>query len=479
MKKSLFLSYILIACTSIVFAQAPEGYYTTNTLDGKNTANLKSAFQSIITNGHSFLSYDNLWNAYDETDLKANGKIWDIYSNCTFTYSSDQCGTFTNECDCYNREHTVPASWFNDASPMYSDLFNVYPTDGKINQIRSNYPYGEVNVATYTSNNGSKLGANVFTGYSGTVFEPADEYKGDLARTYFYMATRYADVCANWDNGVFGTQNLGLTDYGMNLFLDWSRNDPVSAKEIARNNAVYLKQNNRNPFIDFPELEEYIWGNMTSSFFYVSGIQPVTLNATNFVSVTANSVTLTAEISNAGNGTISNLGFYYSTTDGFADGSGILVNVNPINSGTFTSNLTGLDSNLTYYFKSFATNESGTTYSNQVSFTTLFDVTPAYQITFGNVVNNGNVINFGTVTNTTTKKYNIKTSNITGELIISVSGTGFSTNISTISVSQANAGVLIPIVFSPNSSGNYTGTFSISGGGLPGNYTVQLTGSKD
>lgn len=477
MRKISFALCILL--TYLSYAQAPEGYYTENTLDGKNTANLKSAFQAIITSGHSVVSYDNLWNAFDETDLQANGKIWDMYSNCTFTYSTDQCGTFTDECDCYNREHTVPASWYGDASPMYSDLFNVYPTDGKTNQVRSNYPYGEVNIATYISNNGSALGANVFAGYSGTVFEPIDEFKGDLARTYFYMATRYASVSNSWGNGVFGSQNLGLTDYGMNLFLDWSRNDPVSAKEIARNNAVYLKQNNRNPFIDFPELEEYIWGNQTTSLFYVSGIQPVTLAATNYESVTPTSVTLTAEISDAGNGTVSALGFYYSTTDGFADGSGTIVNVTPINSGTFSSNVTGLDSNLAYYFKSFATNEIGTTYSEQVSFTTLFNSAPTYNATFGNVINTGSQLSFGTVSATTTKKINIKTDNITGALTVSVTGTGFSTSTTEISVNQANQGYILPIIFSPTNAGNYSGTLSITGGGLPSNYSIQLSGVKN
>jgi endonuclease I len=472
--------YFFVFCSGFLLAQPPAGYYTTSTLDGKNTTQLRTAFKNILTSGHSVLSYDNLWNAYDETDLKANGKIWDVYSNCVFTFDFDQCGpTIENECDCYNREHTVPASWFNDATPMYSDLYNVYPTDGKVNQVRSNYPYGEVNTATYTSNNGSKLGANVFVGYSGTVFEPADEYKGDLARTYFYMATRYADICANWGNGVFGTQNLGLTDYAMNLFLDWSRNDPVSAKEIARNNAVYLKQNNRNPFIDFPELEEYIWGNMTNQLFYVNGppIVLATITNTTSSSITINSATLSAAISNAGGGTISQLGFYYSTVDGFANGSGTLLSTTPINTGTFTANLTNLSSNFTYYFKSFATNQAGTSYSSQQSFTTLFN-TAAVEPLVVNVISAGSQLNFGSVSTTATKQINIKTSNITGTLTVTVSGTGFSTNVSQISVNEANNGKIVPIVFTPTNSGTYSGTLSITGGGLA-NYSVQLQGVKN
>ena len=263
----LFLFFSLVS-----FAVQPTGYYTS--ADGKNVAALRTALQSIITNGHSVTSYSGLWTAYATTDENSSGKIWDIYSNCTFNYSSQQCGSYSAECDCYNREHTSPQSWFNSASPMVSDLFNVYPTDGKVNGERSNYVYGEVASPTYTSANGSKLGPSSFAGYTGIAFEPVNEYKGDIARTYFYMATRYAGLCESWSSGaevVYSTSNLGFTPYAMNLFLKWSREDPVSAKEIARNEAVYGIQNNRNPFIDYPGLEEYIWGNKTNTTFSING----------------------------------------------------------------------------------------------------------------------------------------------------------------------------------------------------------------
>lgn len=266
------LTLFLLSLTLYVSATIPANYY--NSADAKNTSALRTALQSIITNGHSVVSYSGLWAAYAKTDENASGKIWDIYSNCTFTYSTNQCGTYSGECDCYNREHTSPQSWFNSASPMVSDLFNVYPTDGKVNGERSNFPYGEVGTASYTSGNGSKLGSSSFSGYSGTVFEPIDEFKGDIARTYFYMATRYAGLCESWSSGaevVYGSSNLGFTPYAMNLFLKWSRQDPVSAKEIARNDATYGVQNNRNPFIDYPGLEEYIWGNKTASTFSING----------------------------------------------------------------------------------------------------------------------------------------------------------------------------------------------------------------
>ncbi len=269
MKKTFTL--FLLSISIYIFAQAPAGYYTN--ADGKSGSALRTALQTIITNGHSVTSYAGLWTAYATTDENSSGKIWDMYSNCSFTYQTTQCGTYSSECDCYNREHTSPQSWFNSASPMYSDLFNVYPTDGKVNGMRSNYPYGEVGSATYTSGNGCKLGTSGFDGYTGIVFEPIDEYKGDFARTYFYMATRYADICQTWTGeatAVYGS-NLGFTAYATNLFLKWSREDPVSAKEIARNNAVYTIQNNRNPFIDFPGLEEHIWGNLATVPFSENG----------------------------------------------------------------------------------------------------------------------------------------------------------------------------------------------------------------
>ena len=275
--KKLFTLFLLSLSLSIL-AQPAAGYY--NTASGKNAADLRTALQAIITNGQSVTTYDGLWTAYKTTDENSSGKIWDIYSNCTYNFGAQQCGNYSAECDCYNREHTSPQSWFASASPMVSDLFNVYPTDGKVNGERSNYPYGEVGTATYTSANGSKLGASSSADYAGVVFEPVDQYKGDIARTYFYMATRYAGLCESWSAGaevVYSTANLGFTTYAMNLFLKWSREDPVSAKEILRNNAVYGIQNNRNPFIDNPGLEEYIWGNKSTQAFTPTTVIPTYL----------------------------------------------------------------------------------------------------------------------------------------------------------------------------------------------------------
>ena len=259
-------TFLFLTLSIYVFAIEPTDYY--KSAEGKSDAVLRSAIQNVITTGHAVTTYGGLWTAYATTDINpATGKIWDMYSNCSFTLSVDQNkGTTGIECTNYNREHSVPNSWWGgiETVPQYSDVIHLVPTDSRVNQYRGNNPYGEVGLATYTSGNGSKLGPSDLTDYTGTVFEPIDEYKGDFARIYFYIATRYANECGSWTKGqgsaIFGTPTLGLSTYAINLFLKWSRQDPVSTKETSRNDAVYGVQHNRNPYVDYPELAEYIWG---------------------------------------------------------------------------------------------------------------------------------------------------------------------------------------------------------------------------
>lgn len=266
MKKSL-LFCIVCLCTSALLAEAPANYYAA--AEGKTGEALRQALYQIIKS-HTNVGYDGLWNVYKTSDVTDDGKIWDMYSNCDFAVGK-QCGSYKSVCDCYNREHSVPQSWFNEASPMKADAFHVYPTDGKVNGQRSNYPFGECSSGTNLGGKAlGRLGTSTFSGYSGKVFEPDDQYKGDFARTYFYMATCYADKCSSWGNNTFGS-NSGLTSYGVNLFMKWHRNDGVSLKETDRNDAVYAKQKNRNPFIDHPELAEYIWGDKKGEAWYSTG----------------------------------------------------------------------------------------------------------------------------------------------------------------------------------------------------------------
>jgi len=274
MKTKIF-ALIAIALISFqaIFAQIPPGYYDNATGTG---ATLKTALYNIIK-GHTDKTYNGLYACYVTTDNLPGNKVFDMYSiraDSTANYwytnsanSADQCGNYNEEGDCYNREHSMPQSWFNEASPMKADLFHVYPTDGKVNGIRSSFPYGKVGSASTTSTNGSKLGSSdPSTGYSGTVFEPIDVYKGDFARTYFYMATRYETIIAGWSsNGSAGEILAGNSfpaykTWFLNLMIQWHIQDTISEKEIRRNNAVHTYQHNRNPYIDHPEYVITVWG---------------------------------------------------------------------------------------------------------------------------------------------------------------------------------------------------------------------------
>jgi endonuclease I len=259
----LFVFYtIFFLSITASWAQIPSGYY--NSAQGLTGSALKTALHNIIDN-HDVASYNSLWTHFQNTDKKSNNKVWDMYSNVPtgtppyeFTFSSDQCGSYNGENDCYNREHTWPQSWFNSENGPSSDLFHVYPTDGYVNNIRNNYPYGEVDAPSWTSLNGSKLGPNTTAGYSQTVFEPIDEYKGDLARGYFYMSTRYQSEDSGWSSSG-ATNKSNLLPWQVDVLLSWHHMDAVSSKEVNRNNAVYLIQDNRNPFIDNPQWVDSIW----------------------------------------------------------------------------------------------------------------------------------------------------------------------------------------------------------------------------
>ena len=261
MKRIAFLSFVIsLFCTSI-FAEAPAGYYTN--AKGKSKEALKTALSSIISSNYKQWSYDKLYTIYAESDVTDDGKVWDMYSTCTWTPGQKKCGSYKNVCDCYNREHSIPQSWFNEKSPMKSDAFHVYPTDGKVNGQRSNYPFGECSGGTSLGGKAlGRLGSSTFSGYSGKVFEPDDQYKGDFARTYFYFVTRYQSQMSSMSGDSFAKNTYpSLSKWSIDLFLKWHRQDPVSQKEIDRNDAVYSFQQNRNPFIDHPELAEYIWGS--------------------------------------------------------------------------------------------------------------------------------------------------------------------------------------------------------------------------
>ncbi|MNX55786.1 Extracellular ribonuclease precursor [compost metagenome] len=271
MKKNYFL--LLLFLTTIGFAQIPSGYYSTATGTGYT---LKTQLYNIIKD-HTNNGYAGLYTTYQTSDVdnfyENDGTILDMYSEnpsgtdpYTYTTGTTQrCGSYSVEGDCYNREHIIPQSVFNEQSPMVADAHFITPTDGKVNGIRSNYPHGNVSSATYTSQNGSKLGSSAVSGYSGTVFEPINAFKGDIARMYFYFATRYENTVAGYSFPMFnGSSNQVFTTAFLNMLLAWHAQDPVSAREITRNNAIYARQNNRNPYIDHPEYVNQIWGGTSS-----------------------------------------------------------------------------------------------------------------------------------------------------------------------------------------------------------------------
>lgn len=258
------LAISLAAISLISTAQIPVGYY--NSLNGKATAELKTAVRNIVYN-HTQLSYSGLPSSFQKTDLyPGTMRWWDMYSDIPL-YAPSFSGL--------NREHSFPKSWWGGGTnvPAYVDINHLYPSEAAANQAKSNYPLGKVANANKFDNGISKVGTpSGASGGAAIVFEPADEYKGDFARTYFYMVTCYQDL--TWSSKYMWMlqQNTypTLAPWAQALLLDWARRDPVSQKELDRNDAVYKLQNNRNPFIDFPLLAEYIWGNRMGEKFYTS-----------------------------------------------------------------------------------------------------------------------------------------------------------------------------------------------------------------
>jgi len=285
MKQFFTLSFILSAVVG--FAQIPAGYYNTATGTGYT---LKTQLHNII-DGHTDKGYSGLYTTFALSDkdlyYENNGSILDIYSEKpsgvdAYEYyygsaSQDDGSGGTQEGQKFNREHIIPQSYFGSVTPMYSDAHFILPTDKYVNGQRGNLPFGRVNNATLTTSNGSKKGSNLNSGYSagfsGNVFEPIDEFKGDVARMLFYFATRYqgqlagfytsTNVSSTESKAMFdGTENHAFSNTFLNILLTWNSQDPVSQREIDRNNAIYSRQNNRNPYIDHPEYVQSIWGTV-------------------------------------------------------------------------------------------------------------------------------------------------------------------------------------------------------------------------
>lgn len=299
---------LLLFCAIAAFAQPQAGYYTSSTLDGKNGRELELALKAIIY-PHTRLSYDDLWGYYPTTDPApadsipssytgdATDLVYDMYAwMAEFPkFYSDNDHSQTGG---INREHCVPNSWWGGkqgCTEAYSDLHHLVPSDGAANNAKGDYALGEfttgmtlvfpkdtrANASGYTyivaDAQGHTAASHVWkpsdanqSGGSVNLYEPADQYKGDFARMYLYVVCAYEGELTWQTNYMFTSDADNITTilpWAKNLLLKWHRQDPVSDKERARNNAVELLQHNRNPFIDYPELVEYIWGNQSSQSF--------------------------------------------------------------------------------------------------------------------------------------------------------------------------------------------------------------------
>ena len=275
MKKITTFALTLLVGISTM-AEIPNGYY--NNAVGKQDEQLMTALEGIIST-HSQLGYNFLWDCYPYTDAGSDGYYIDMYSTSKYNHDTTHPSSASYVGQGLNREHSFPKSWFGgEVYPMYTDLMMIIPADAYVNQRRSNYPYGVCATGTTYVNDDlgvtmlGKIGTSTYNGYTSTVFEPDDEYKGDFARIYFYMVTCYKSGVASWPgSGQLDYDANGykaFSSWSMQMLMEWHRADPVSPKEIARNEAVYSSidsdmqygQGNRNPFVDCPELAEYIWG---------------------------------------------------------------------------------------------------------------------------------------------------------------------------------------------------------------------------
>ena len=255
-----------------VSAFAQEQYYRKT--EGLRGLQLKEALHDLIQPVY-VLSYGGgagkTWSGFWYTDQMEDMQVRDRYSN-TIRYFNPDMSAVSN----MNIEHIWANSWWGHLkNNAYCDLFNLYPADASANGRKSNNPIGIVNGTVAFDNGVTKVGKS--TSYRAdsliTVWEPADQWKGDFARTYFYMATCYSHMTSLWTTTeglltVDPNSPLVMRPWVYYLMLEWAEADPIDEIEQQRNEAIYEIQGNRNPFVDYPELYYYIWGDMTDKQFY-------------------------------------------------------------------------------------------------------------------------------------------------------------------------------------------------------------------
>ena len=272
MKQSFIGVFSLVfLCT---YSQTSNSYY--QSIEGKKAAEIKTELHKIIAaDTINNLSYGSgssrkTWFGFYNADrIEETNQVIDMYSSILRYFASDYVQRnypgFGQE---LHIEHSFPKSWWGGHEwAAYKDLYHLYPADGPTNSSKNNYPLGVVVGNPVRDNGVSKLGKSNIEGYSDNVFEPADEYKGDFARSYFYVVTAYENYYRYWNSPMTNNNTYPVwKEWAVNLLLTWHRNDPVSEKELKRIEKVQSIQGNRNPFIDYPELAEYIWGNKMDLF---------------------------------------------------------------------------------------------------------------------------------------------------------------------------------------------------------------------
>jgi len=276
MKKNSILILFFSAFLLSVYAAIPSGYYATT--EGKKAAILKTELHRILCQDTSqFLDYGAgkgyTWEGFYTTDRDLiTDAVVDMYSDLV-RYFPNPNPDFVSFGQTIHIEHSVPKSWWkcdiDHPDCPAKDLNHLFPADGPTNSSKNDNPLGVVSGTPTYDNGVSRIGPAVYSGYTGAVFEPADKYKGDFARAYFYMATAYEHYARKWDttkpeNMMENNTYPVLKPWALDLLLQWHRQDPISQKEILRNEDVYTIQKNRNPYIDQPMLVEYIWGTRTT-----------------------------------------------------------------------------------------------------------------------------------------------------------------------------------------------------------------------
>ena len=268
------LTIIALFCAALLSAQTTNlaNYYSA--ANGKKKAELKTALYHII--GHpNWQSYGSLWTHYYNTDRASDNQVIDRYSNNKRYFTSNN----GNQVSGMNKEHGIAQSWWGGGTTKQgSDLHHVMPSDAEANNRKSNFGMGVVTSQTW-SNGSIKVGRGT-AGNNGTVqlWEPADNWKGDFARAYFYIVTAYEElnmVQSEGANSMQANTYPKLQPWCQKLYLQWAKEDPVDDLERKRNEAVYKIQGNRNPFIDYPSLAEYIWGDSIDYAFYVDGTHDI------------------------------------------------------------------------------------------------------------------------------------------------------------------------------------------------------------